>query len=124
MDSGSAFKPVGPTVAILGSFAVQPPGTLIGLSGDWSLLVFNRSTTVDAYLAYGASSGAVSGAVVPVVSTPAAPPAAGSPSLQNVLPLPRGTIQTFTFSGPTFVGAIAGSGNATIDITPGVLGGV
>lgn len=124
MDAGTAFKPVGPTVAILGSFAVSPPGTLIGLTGDWALLVFNRSTTIDGYLAYGPSSAAVTGAVIPAVSTPAPAPVAGGANIQNVLPLPRGTIQTFTFSGPTYIGAITGSGNTTIDITPGVLGGV
>lgn len=124
MDAGAAFKPVGPCVALFGSFGVSPPGTLVNLTGDWALLVFNRSTTADAYLAYGPSSDAVTGSIVPVVSTPAAPAAAGLTSLQNVLPLPRGTIQTFTFSGPTSFGVVMGSGNTTIDITPGVLGGV
>lgn len=115
MDSGSAFKPFGPAVALLAS-TTAPSGTLVNLTGDWALLAFNRSTSVDAYLAYGSSSGAVASAVVPVVGSPGG-------TTQNVIPLPRGTIQTFTFSGPTFLAGVTGSGNTIIDITTGALGG-
>lgn len=117
MDAGSAFKVAGPTLAVLGSFAVSPPGTLINLPGDWSLLATNRSATNDAYLAYGATSAAVTSAIVPIVGTPSA-------GTQNVIPLPHGTTQTFSFSGPTFIGVIVPTANATIDITPGVIGSV
>ena len=120
MDAGTAFKPAGPTVAILGSNAA-PSAFYMNMTGDWALIAFNRSTTVDAYLAYGPTSAAVASASVPLVSAPAP---ADTPNPQNLLALPRGTIQTFTFSGPTFLGGITATGNATIDITPGALGGV
>jgi hypothetical protein len=113
-DMISPLKPSGPCVSILGS-TTAPSGTLINMVGDFTLHAFNRSTTQDAYLAYGQSSAAIAGAVIPVVGNPAPPNAT-----QNVLPIPHATVQTFTFSGPTFFGGLTAAGNVVIDLTPGV----
>lgn len=111
-DVQTPFRPTGPTFAILASNLVTPPGTLINLVGDWALMVYNRSTTQDAYLSYGPTSAAVNGSIIPLVSNPPV-------QTQNVLPLPHGSVQVFTFSGPTFIGANCAAGNTTIDITTG-----
>ena len=111
MDMVSPFKVAGQAFAILGS-TTPPSGTLLNLFGDFTIHVFNRSTTQDAYLAYGASSSIVSSAQIPVLGAP--------PASQNVLPIPHATIQTFTFSGPTYFGGLTAAGNVILDITPGL----
>lgn len=112
MDGFNPFKPGGPTVALLGS-TPAPGGTLLGLIGDWSVYAFNRSSSTDAYLAYGLTSASVATAVVPVVGAP-------GNATQNVIELPFRTGQTFTFSGPTFFRVVVPAGaNAIVDLTPG-----
>jgi hypothetical protein len=112
-DMISPFKVAGPCISILGS-TTAPSGTLINMVGDWTIHAFNRSTTQDAYLAYGPSSDVVTRATVPVVGEPAPPNLT-----RNVVPIPHATVQTFTFSGPTYFGAITAAGNVVIDLTPG-----
>ena|ERR1700682_2875936 len=112
MDFQTPFRPSGPLIAVLGS-TTPPSGTLIAQTGDWCALIYNRSATQDGYLAYGPTSSNVAGAVIPVVGVPSAPGTA------QMVQLPRGSLQTFTFSGPTFFGGLTAAGNITIDITPG-----
>jgi hypothetical protein len=96
---------------LLGS-TTAPSATLIGLSGQYTVHAYNRSATQDAYLAYGPTSAAVNSAVIPVVNNP--------PGVtQFVIPLPFRSVQTFTFSGPTFIGGLTAAGNVVIDITTG-----
>ena len=113
-DFQSPFRPAGPAVALLAS-DTAPSATLINLTGDWSALVYNRSTSQDAYLAWGPTSAAVNTAIIPLVGTPQP-----KNQTQNVVPIPHGAIQTFTFSGPTYFGGLATGGNTVIDLSPGI----
>src|ERR1700675_4737379 len=109
------FQPGGPFVSLLGSSTNSGSTMQINQTGAYSLLVFNRAASQDAYLAYGPNSNVVASAVLPVVG--AAPPPSGGP---NLLPLPARTVQTFTFAGPTFFSIIIpGTGNAIVDLVPG-----
>lgn len=114
-DFQSPFRPAGVARALLGSFGVSTQATLITRSGDWQALVFNRSSTQDAYLAYGPSSTAVAGSSIPLET------GLGNAATGHVVPIPSRSLQTFTFSGPTFFGILvpAGGNTAIIDITPG-----
>lgn len=112
-DKIAPFKVGSACVAILGS-TTAPSGTLVNMVGDYTLYAFNRSTTQDAYLAYGPTSSIVNSAVIPVVNNPAPQNAT-----QNVVPIPHQTVQTFTFSGPTFFGGLTAAGNVTIDLVVG-----
>lgn len=113
-DVASPFRPGGPMVSLLGSSSNAGSATLINMSGDFSLLAFNRSGSFDAYLAYGSSSSAVAGAVMPVVGV-GVPTGSGA----NLLQMPARTIQTFTLGGPTFISVIVPAGNAICDFAAG-----
>lgn len=112
MDFQTPFRPDGRGRALFGSFAVSPPGTMVNRSGDWQALVYNRSATQDAYLAWGPTSDAVNTSIIPIAGEP------GS-LLTQVVPVPFRQMRAFTFSGPTFFGVITPAGNAVIDLIPG-----
>lgn len=113
-DFASPFRVSGALMTLLGSGSATGGATLMSMVGDGSVLLFNRSALTDAYLAYGPNSNVIASTVLPVVG--AVPPASGGP---NLLPLPARSLQTFTFSGPTFVGMLAPGGNALVDVVPG-----
>lgn len=115
MDGFRPFKPGGPLISILASNTSPTGQTLIGLAGDWSLLIDSKpvvpgATPGDTYLAYGPTSAVVSVAVGPTI---------GAPGTQNLVSIPAGSIQTFTFSGPTYFGGIGDRGQAKLDLLVG-----
>lgn len=115
-DFITPFRVGGPCIALLGSSGNSASGTLINQNGDWSLIASNRSTTVDAYLAYGATSAVVASAVIPV---PGLMPPPGN-NTQNVVPLKFREVQSFTFSGPTYFAVLVPpAGQAIVDIVSG-----
>src|SRR5262245_60313293 len=114
MDAGTPFSPAGPSFAILAS-TTTPSGSLVNLTGSYSMLVTNRSST-EGFLAYGPTSTIVASAVVPVVGAP------GVQSTGGILPVPGNGQVVFTFAGPTFFGGLTPSGNTILDLTPGSFG--
>lgn len=114
-DFASPFRPGGPLMSVLGSSNNAGSAFLMNQQGDGSLMVFNRSAVTDAYLVYGPNSTLVATTILPVVGS--IPPNAGGP---NLLPMPARSLQSFTFSGPTFFNVIvAGVGNVIIDMVNG-----
>lgn len=113
-DFASPFRPGSPMISLLGSSSNSGAATMIGMGGDFTALVFNRSGVTDAYLVYGQSSTAVASATLPVVGA-GMPAGAGA----NMLQLPARSLQAFSFGGTTFIGILVGSGNAIIDIVTG-----
>lgn len=112
-EFSTPFRNGGPTIAILGSFGVTPSALFINQAGDWSMIVSNRSAAQDAYLGYGATSAAAVSNVVPVTGLNP------SNNSQNVNSVPFRTVQSFTFSGPTFFAVVVPATNAILDLTPG-----
>lgn len=110
-DFAAPFKPGGSCFALFASNQA-PSATLVNLNGDWSALVTNRSTSVDGYLVYGPNSSAMASAAIPLINQPPSPSC-------TVLPVPFNTAAHFTFSGPTFLGAMTATGNTILDVVPG-----
>jgi hypothetical protein len=113
-DFSTPFRVGGPCIALLGSSGNTANAALINQTGDWTAIISNRSTTVDAYLGYGATSGVAASAVVPVIG------AMPSDKSQNVVAIPHSTVQSFTFAGPTFFSVIVPpASQAILDIVTG-----
>lgn len=113
-DFSSPFRPGGPMITLLGSSTNSGSATFMPMQGDWALLAYNRGP-FDAYLSYGPNSSAVASAALPAVG-------AGVPNIggANLLPMPVGSVQTFTFAGPTFLGIVIPiPGNALVDLSAG-----
>lgn len=115
-DQIAPFRPSPPAFCLNGSTPVQS-AAFVGMTGDWSLLVYNRSQSQDAYLSYGPTSTVVTANTIP---TPGGAPVNTAPNAAGgVIPIPQGSLQVFTFSGPTFLCALVASGNAQLDCIAG-----
>lgn len=101
-------------ITLLGSSNNSGAATLMPMQGDWAMLAYNRGPS-DSYLAYGPNSTIVASATMPAVG--AGVPTTGG---ANLLPLPAGSPQTFTFAGPTFFGIVMPAlGNSLNDLSAG-----
>lgn len=111
MDNDSAFRPAGQCVPIDAPTSSPPTGILLGATtqtGEMSVMVFNGGTNLG-WLAYGPSAAqAQANAVAPTGTT-----------AETVLPIPPGTIQTFTFNWQTYFSALAVTGSTYIYLIPG-----
>lgn len=109
-NPGLPFLRVGPTFALMASTPASPAIAGSGEnSGLVAYLVSNLSSTVDAFLSAGQTSGAAkAGAVVPLLDTPA-----------DVVSVPRNTTQTFTFPARCWFSGVTPSGQCVIYIAPG-----
>lgn len=111
MQDNQSFRPGGRTAMLMGS-ALSPLATVMMSTaprGDIVYLVYNSGLN-DSYLGYGMTSGAANAnAVVPTAG-----------NAINCLPLPAGSVQSFTLSPMLFFAAQTPSGNSQIMITPGM----
>ncbi len=115
MELYQSFRPGGPTVVV----PAQPgptgipvvgwgAGVTASAAGDVSYLVYNPGTN-ECWLGYGATSGlARTNATVPVISGPV-----------SSVPLPGGSLQTFTLAPNLFFAAYCQLGSASVYVTPG-----
>ena len=110
MDGFQPFRPSGSTSVIPAQPGTAPSATLMGsgLSGDVAYLVYNPGA-IDCWMGYGPTSTvAQSNSVIPIIGTPSA-----------ALPVPGGSLQTFTLVGRQFFSGITQLGSCSVFVTPG-----
>jgi hypothetical protein len=109
MENDSAFSPAGPTVSIVGAVSAPTPIQLQApATGQYTLRVYNASSTIDAWLAYGpTSAAATTNAVVPTGTA------------QNVVTIPNHTQVSLTMPAGQWYTIVVGSTTATCYLTPG-----
>jgi hypothetical protein len=109
MEGYNAFRPRGDTMLIMGS-TPGPTASQAGgpQGGDVAYLLANMGSN-DAYIGYGASSGAAAaGAVVPIIGQNA-----------SCIPVPARSQRVVTLAPVLFFAAATAAGQTPVAITPG-----
>lgn len=110
MENDSAFRPGGLCLKITGDSASPPTGVQLGgpAAGDVSVMVWNSSSTNGAFLGYGQDATTAQNNSVLPTSTG-----------RQVLPIPPGSLQTFTMAPNQFYSARTLAGTADLYLLAG-----